>query len=199
KTPLLQGIVGGEQAFAGLDEQGAQAAAAVLVQAAAVVGLAAFDHAGVESEVADQFLAGGKAVDVANDGNQRVNGDQIEAGQFVEAQDVGLFFNLQGHHSAQALAAFTDRDEAAVHFGEQELLSRTPVLESKESIQRFGPAEAKALGQTQGVVVEEAAQMLLRPGAVFDAALIGRQQLAALPGLRIRLPHFDGQAAQIDA
>jgi hypothetical protein len=46
--------------------------------------------------------------------------------------------------------------------------------------------------------VKIAAQVLLGAGAVFDATLISREQLAALAGLGVGLPDFDGEAAEID-
>ena len=41
--------------------------------------------------------------------------------------------------------------------------------------------------------------MLLGAGAVFDATLIGAEQLAPLAGLRVGRPDFDAQAAEADA
>src|SRR4030095_7732059 len=139
----------------------------VLTEGAAAFKLAAFDDAGIETQIADEFLAGGKALDVADDGDQRIGGDQVEAGEFVETQEVRLFLDLQGHQATQTLPAFTGGDQAAVHLPQKELLSGTPLFEGKQSIQRFGPAETKALGQTQSVFVQKAAQVLLSPGAVF--------------------------------
>ena len=71
-APLLQRVTGGQQSFAGLDEERPQAAAPVLTQGAAAFKLAAFDDAGIETQIADEFLAGGKALDVADVGDQRM-------------------------------------------------------------------------------------------------------------------------------
>ena len=175
EAPLLQGVDGGEEPFAGLDEQGAQAAAAVLVQGAAAFVVAAFDDAGVEAEVADELLAVGEARDVADDGDQGIGGDEVEPGELVEAQEVGRLVDLQGHHPAQPGAAFAGGEQAAVHFAEQQLLARAPVLQGEQPRAGFGPAEAEAFGQAQGVFVEVTAQVLLGAGAVFDAALVGAE------------------------
>ena len=176
-----------------MDEQGAQTAAAVLTQCTAAFKFSTFDYAGIEAEIADQLFAGREAIDVADDRNQGVGGDQVESGELIEPQEVRLLFDLQSHHAAQALPAFTCGNEAAVHFLQQEFLSRTPFFEAKQSMDRFGPAEAEPFGQTQSVFVKEAAQMLLSASAVFDAALIGGQQLTTLTSLRVGLPDFDRQ------
>jgi hypothetical protein len=72
----LQWVDGGEQPFAGLDEQRPQAAAPVGVEGAAAFKVATFHHAGIEAQVADQFAAGGEAPDVADDGDERIGGYQ---------------------------------------------------------------------------------------------------------------------------
>lgn len=112
----MQWVVRGQQPFAGLDEQGAQGAPAVLAQGAIAFILAALDHTGIEPEIADQVLALGKALDLADDGDERIGRHQVQASQFVEAQEVGMFLDLQGHQAAQASAAFARGDQATVHF-----------------------------------------------------------------------------------
>ncbi len=47
-----------------------------------------------------------------------------------------------------------------------------PFFEGQEPADRFGTAEPEAFGEAQRVFIEEAAQMLLRAGAVFDDALV---------------------------
>ncbi len=46
--------------------------------------------------------------------------------------------------------------------------------------------------------IKIAAQVLLGAGAFLHTPLIGAEQLAPLPGLGVRLPDFDRQAAQVD-